>query len=243
MRLEPAATRQINDARADVVDCGAPVILECNLSSRADLRLGSRRLRRRIGAPLLCISLRRQAQIVRKRLHRLFKARVEGRTTIVGRGEAALERRRLIVERGETLFERPVPAARRGGVQQRAAATDQCIEADLRLQACQPNAIDWGRRSERRADAENVRVNRPENRNTRARQARVRWACLRPGRFEDEPQHHRGDSERNRANPPLHQQVPPLPRCCRTAQRQRTSPDAGGRKHADCGKIGSERSL
>ena len=63
-------------------------------------------------------------------------------------------------------------------------------------------------------------------------------------RFKDEPQYHRGDSKGNRTKPQLNQYAPrsSLRRLWRSVQRQRTSPDAGESKHADCGKNRSDRS-
>src|SRR6185436_3031703 len=62
----------------------------------------------------------------------------------------------------------------------------------------------------RRAEPENVRMDCPENGNSRTRQPNVCRTCLRPRRFENEPETHRGDSKRNRADPPLNQIGPPL---------------------------------
>src|SRR5262249_61542892 len=66
----------------------------------------------------------------------------------------------------------------------------------------------WSPRSQRRVEPEKLRVDRPENRNARSRQCRVCRPCLRSGRFEDEPQNHRSDSDRNRADHPLNQNAP-----------------------------------
>ena len=72
------------------------------------------------------------------------------------------------------------------------------------------------------------------------RQSGVCRTCLRPCRFEDEPEKHRGDSKRNRADPHSNQYVPhSYPR--RLYNGNARPPTRGGRKHVDCGKNRSDR--
>ena len=70
----------------------------------------------------------------------------------------------------------------------------------------------------------------------------VRRPCLRSWRFEDEPQNHRGDSKRNRADPQVNQYVPHVHPTLPVAQRPTAThvPRRRRNKHADCGNNRSE---
>jgi len=176
------------------------------------MRLGDRRLRRRIGALRRRGLIRRQAQTTRKHLHSRRETLVEGRRTIIGRGEALVERRGRI--KGETFVERRAPARR--SLRRRGSSVGQAIqESDNRFQACQAYAIVRRAGSQRGAEPEKLRVDCAENGNMRSGQCRVCRPCLRACRFKGKPQNYRGDSKRNPADPRLSQyvpqRVPPLP--------------------------------
>jgi hypothetical protein len=105
MGFQPAAARQINGVRGDVVNRGPAVIDRRSHILAAlvgmNVRCGNDECRRRIGSLFLDLLTRRQSQASRTDPHDRPEPFI-GRDGI-GRGETFVERRRTIMQSGETL--------------------------------------------------------------------------------------------------------------------------------------------
>ncbi len=244
--LQPAAARQVDGARRDVVDRGTAIVVQRrDLLARlpgANGRFGNGRF---VGASVRWFWRSRSGSNCR----RLASSRSAVATLASNDGgQSSAAVRRLSKAESKRLPKEGRPssrAAKRSSngafndlpgsptQQSSSACPDPLPEASSRT--CGSSWTCGSRLASRTRspgssdpsgvrEPENVRVNCPENGNARTRQCGVRRTRQRPCRFENEPQTHRDDSQRNRR----------IPRRANTSPTRTTSPLALPRPTATC---------